>query len=170
MDQWPVAAAATSWALHRDAAVVLPVLRRALESERSGVRRDAAVALARLGEAAGPALPGLRALAARGGSPWEQFDALRAVWKATRDARFVAAPLREVWCANPYTRKHIADCLRDMGEDAAAFDLALLSTEAGDPRRSVFRAGGWGSHDIHDDEALLASCRAALAAVDRAPA
>jgi hypothetical protein len=79
-------------------------------------------------------------------------------------------PLRELWISNPYTRTAIAECLGDMRSAAAEFGLDLLRTEVGDPRRSVFRSGGWGSRDIKSDDALLRSCHAALSAFDSGPA
>jgi HEAT repeat protein len=169
VSQWPVAAAETMWALHQDVDAVMPTLLRALHSERPGERRQAAGALARLGADATPALPALRALAAQGSS-WEQLDAITAVWRVSGDAGPFLAPLRELWISNAYTRTAIAECLGEMRSAAAEFGLDLLRTEVSDPRRSVFRSGGWGSHDIKSDDVLLRSCHAALSAFGSGPA
>lgn len=167
-DAWPVDAAATVWAVHGDAEAVLPTLLGELRSDRSGTRREAAAAVARLGAAGEPAVPLLRAMAERE-DIWERLAGITAWWAVAPDAGPSPAALRDIWIANAHTRTAIADCLTRMGHLAADFDLALLRAEVADPRRAPFREGHWGSHDVHDDEALLRACRAALSATTAEP-
>ncbi|NJP44563.1 HEAT repeat domain-containing protein [Actinacidiphila epipremni] len=167
--EWPVSAAAALWAVHGDAAAVLPVLLPVLEGERPGERRAAAAVLGRLGTEGAPAVPALRAMAERGDS-WDRLAGLTALWRVTGDPAPLPAPLREVWISTPFTRTAIAECLAEAGPAAARFDLALLRAEAADPRRFPFRAGHWGSHNLRDDEALLTACRTALTAAEGTPA
>lgn len=160
-----VTAADALWSVAGDADVVLPVLLRELapEGAPAGHPRAAAEALGRLGPLAAPALPGLHRLAA---SPevWERTAAACALWDIARDPEPVLPVLRSAWRQNAYTRGTIATCLARMGS-AAAPARDLVQAELTAPRRHRARSGGYGSHDILEDEALLHTCRAALDAM-----
>lgn len=154
-----MAAAGALWSLEGDAEAVLPTLRRELVEEPLHAR-DAAEALGRLGPAARPALPALRGMA-DSGKVWLRASAASALWDIAGDPGPVLPALRSAWEQNAHTRTLLADCLTRMGPAGApAHDL--LRTELATPRRHQARAGGYGSHDISEDEQLLRACRAAL--------
>ncbi|MER5660581.1 HEAT repeat domain-containing protein [Streptomyces mirabilis] len=154
-----VVAADALWSLEGDAEAVLPTLRRELVAGQSQAR-NAAEALSRLGPAARPALPALRGMA-NSGKVWLRANAAAALWDIARDPGPVLPALRSAWEQNAHTRAVLADCLTRMGPAGApAHDL--LRTELATPRRHQARAGGYGSHDIAEDEELLRACRAAL--------
>jgi HEAT repeat protein len=154
-----VAAAGALWSVEGDAEAVLPTLRRELVEEPLHAR-NAAEALARLGPAARPALPALRRMA-DSGKVWPRAIAAGALWDIAGDPRPVLPALRSAWEQNAHTRTVLADCLIRMGPAGTpAHDL--LRTELATPRRHQARAGGYGSHDIAEDEQLLRACRAAL--------
>ncbi|MFD7707162.1 HEAT repeat domain-containing protein [Streptomyces sp. NPDC059786] len=155
-----VAAAAALWSVERDTEAVLPVLRAELAADGSPGRRAAADALGALGPQAAPALPGLRRLT-ESGDVWERTSGACAVWRVTGEAGPVLPVFRTAWRENACTRGTIAACLAEMGPSAApAHDL--LRTELANPRRHRARAGGYGSHDVLEDEQLLRTCRTAL--------
>ncbi|MFK4122259.1 HEAT repeat domain-containing protein [Streptomyces longwoodensis] len=164
------AAAAALWAVERDAPAVLPVLREDLAAGDARRRTVAARRLARLGPAAGAALPALRGLAvdghgARDGQHGrglrdaeERAAAAGAVCSITGGTEEVARPLRELWTAHPPVRRAVAACLADLGPAAAPLrDLA--ATELARLRRHTARTYGYGSHDVPYDEELLRLCR-----------
>jgi hypothetical protein len=154
-----VAAAGALWSLEGDAEAVLPTLRRELVEEPLHAR-NAAEALGRLGPAARPALPALRAMA-DSGKVWLRASATGALWDIAGDPGPVLPTLRSAWEQNAHTRTLLAGCLTRMGPAGApAHDL--LRTELATPRRHQARVGGYGSHDIAEDEQLLRACRAAL--------
>ncbi|MFF7920770.1 HEAT repeat domain-containing protein [Streptomyces mirabilis] len=154
-----VAAAGALWSLEGDAEAVLPTLRRELVEEPLHAR-NAAEALGRLGPAARPALPALRGMA-DSGKVWLRASAASALWDIAGDPGPVLPALRSAWEQNAHTRTLLADCLTRMGP-AGAPAHGLLRTELATPRRHQARAGGYGSHDIAEDEQLLRACRAAL--------
>ncbi|WP_217567172.1 HEAT repeat domain-containing protein [Streptomyces sp. GbtcB7] len=154
-----VVAADALWSLEGDAEAVLPTLRRELVAGQFQAR-NAAEALGRLGPAARPALPALRGMA-DSGKVWLRASAAAALWDIAGDPGPVLPALRSAWEQNAHTRAVLADCLTRMGPAGApAHDL--LRTELATPRRHQSRAGGYGSHDIAEDEQLLRACRAAL--------
>ncbi|MER6129230.1 HEAT repeat domain-containing protein [Streptomyces sp. NPDC001795] len=154
-------AATALWSVEGDTDAVLPVLRRELGAERTHRRRAAAEALGRIGAEARSAVPGLRAMAVSD-DVWEGTTAACALWRVEGDPDPVLQALRTAWEQNPYTRRTIAACLAEMGPAAApAHDL--LRTELATPRRHMARSGGYGSHDVLQDEQLLSACREALA-------
>lgn len=154
-----VAAAGALWSVEGDAEAVLPTLRRELVEEPVHAR-NAAEALGRLGPAARPALPELRRMA-DSGKVWRRAIAAAALWDIAGDPGPVLPALRSAWEQNADTHAVLADCLTRMGPAGApAHDL--LRTELATPRRHQARAGGYGSHDIAEDERLLRACRAAL--------
>ncbi|MFE9450328.1 HEAT repeat domain-containing protein [Streptomyces sp. NPDC006739] len=152
----PVAAGAL-WSAEGDADAVLPVLVRELTGGGLGSRRLAAEQLARLGPAARAALPELRR-AARSGRVWERLAAGRALWHVGRDPGPVLPVLRAAWQENRLTRGTVARCLLDLGPAGVPL-RDLVGTELAAARRHTARAGGYGSHDIAKDEALLRTCR-----------
>nr|WP_239157915.1 HEAT repeat domain-containing protein [Streptomyces sp. SID13726] len=154
-------AAGALWCVEGDAAAVLPVLADELAAGRPG-RRAAAGALARLGASAGPALPGLVRMIGSG-DLWERVSAACAVWRITGDGDQSAPVLRAAWAENPYTRRTITTCLADLGPAGAPLH-DLLRAELAAPRRHLaMTSGGYGSHDVLDDERLLRGCEEALA-------
>ncbi|MFI1000512.1 HEAT repeat domain-containing protein [Streptomyces galbus] len=169
------AAAAALWAVEADASAVLPVLCAELGADDARRRTLAARRLARLGPAAGAALPSLRrravdGYAARGGRfvrderDAEECTALVcAVCAISGGTEEVARPLRDLWTAHPPVRRAVAACLAGLGPAAAPLrDLA--ATELTRLRRHTARPPGHGSHDIPRDEELLRLCREAVAA------
>ncbi|MFF3462578.1 HEAT repeat domain-containing protein [Streptomyces sp. NPDC002619] len=157
--QHAIAAADALWSLEGDGTVVLPVLLRELAGARSG-HRAAADALARLGPAARSALPGLHRMT---GSDRvrERVSAACALWRIGGDPVPVLPVFRAAWTTSPHTRGPIARCLADMGPAGAPL-WDLLKTEVASVRRHMARRGGFGSHDIPEDEGLLRVCREVL--------
>ncbi|MFJ3776036.1 HEAT repeat domain-containing protein [Streptomyces sp. NPDC090075] len=154
-------AAGALWSAEGDADAVLPVLMRELTLGRGHSARTAAEQLGRLGAAARDALPALRA-AAGSGRVWERTSAAQAYWRIAGDPEPVLPVFRSAWSQNPYTRGTIAACLAAMGPAGAPLH-DLLTAELATARRHTARPGGYGSHDIAQDERLLADCRTALA-------
>ncbi|MFF5147150.1 HEAT repeat domain-containing protein [Streptomyces sp. NPDC013157] len=157
-------AAGALWSAEGDVAAVLPVLLRELTHGRNRSARTAAGQLGRLGAAARGALPALRRLAGSGGV-WERVAAAEALWRIGGDPAPVLPVFRAAWSENPYTRGAIAGCLAGMGPAGAPL-RDLVTAELAGPRRHTARPGGFGSHDIAQDERLLADCRRALARQD----
>lgn len=156
------AAARALWAIAGDSAAVLPVLGELLTADGPDARRSAAAALGFIGPRAATAAPALRLLLA---SPerWLRMDAAVALWRVTGEAHEALPVLRAAWEENRYGRVEVAECLAEMGRAAA--DMApLLRAELSRPRRHNVLDGGSGSHDIEQDERLLALCRRALSA------
>ncbi|WP_217560677.1 HEAT repeat domain-containing protein [Streptomyces sp. GbtcB6] len=154
-------AAGALWSAEGDADAVLPVLLRELTHGRGRSARTAAEQLGRLGAGARDALPALRRLA---GSDrvWERTAAAQALWRIDGDPEPVLPVFRTAWSENPYTRGAIAESLAGMGPAGAPL-RDLVTAELADARRHTARPGGYGSHDIAQDERLLANCRRALA-------
>lgn len=156
-----VAAAAALWSVEGDAEAVLPPLLRALDLPGSaGGSRPAVSALARMGSDAGVALPRLRSLT-DSADLWERTAAACAVWDIGADPEPVLPVFRDAWRQNPYARGTITACLVRMG-DAGSPAHDLVATELATPRRHRARSGGYGSHDVLEDETLLRDCRRVL--------
>ncbi|WP_030893950.1 hypothetical protein [Streptomyces sp. NRRL S-474] len=158
-----VTAARALWSVTGAADTVLPVLVRELaETERGRRRRAAAGLLGRLGPAARPALPGLRRMTGSGDA-LERAVAACAVWRITGEPEKQVLPvLRSAWAEHPRTRTTIAGCVKALGPTGAPLH-DLLRAELRSPRRHRADAEGHGPQDIHADEVLLRTCRAALA-------
>ncbi|MFD1668968.1 HEAT repeat domain-containing protein [Streptomyces calvus] len=156
-----VVAAEALWAVEGDPEAVLPVLLGELDAGSGGSRRAAAEVLGRLGPAARAALPGLRRLT-RSGDLWERTAAAQALWRVAGEPETAADVLRAAWAESPYTRVPTADLAARLGPAAAPLH-DLLRAELAAPRRHRGGPGGHGSHDVHEDERLLRSCRRALA-------
>ncbi|MET7385971.1 HEAT repeat domain-containing protein [Streptomyces sp. NPDC005529] len=154
----PVAAAAALWSVEGDAETVLPPLLRALDLP--GSSRPAASALARMGPAAGAALAGLRSLT-DSADLWERTAAACALWDIAADPAPVLPVFRDAWRQNAYTRGAVTACLVRMG-DAGTPVHDLVAMELASPRRHRARSGGYGSHDVLEDETLLRDCRRVL--------
>ncbi|MFF7451654.1 MULTISPECIES: HEAT repeat domain-containing protein [unclassified Streptomyces] len=159
-----VAAAEALWAVSGDVDAVLPVLIRELTDEESRERRSAAEALGRLGHAATPALEGLRRLT-EAECVWQRTAAACAVWRIAGETERVVPVLRRAWTENARTRRTIVECVAAMGPAGAPLhDLARDELTA--PRRhgaTSGRFGGYGSHDVLEDEELLRACRGVAA-------
>ncbi|MFE3639411.1 HEAT repeat domain-containing protein [Streptomyces sp. NPDC059169] len=156
------AAARALWAIAGDSTAVLPVLTELLTADGPDARRSAATALGSIGPRAVTAAPELHLLLT---SPerWLRMDAAVALWRVTGTAGDSLPVLRAAWEENRYGRVEVAECLAEMGRAAA--DMApLLRAELSRPRRHNVLDGGSGSHDIEQDERLLALCRRALSA------
>ncbi|MET7941326.1 HEAT repeat domain-containing protein [Streptomyces sp. NPDC005302] len=154
----PVAAAAALWSVEGDAEAVLPPLLRALDLP--GSSRPAASALARMGPAARAALAGLRSLT-DSADLWERTAAACAFWDIAADPAPVLPVFRDAWRQNAYTRGAVTACLVRMG-DAGTPVHDLVAMELASPRRHRARSGGYGSHDVLEDETLLRDCRRVL--------
>ncbi|WP_345647219.1 HEAT repeat domain-containing protein [Streptomyces siamensis] len=155
-----VPAAAALWAVEGDLTAVLPPLMRGLAEEGTGHARPAADALGRVGPPAAAALPELRRLA-ESAEVWERTAAACALWDIAGDPAPVLRVFRTAWRENAYTRGTIAACLVRMG-GAAEPVHDLVHAELAAPRRHRARSGGYGSHDILEDERLLRDCRTVL--------
>ncbi|MEU6089935.1 HEAT repeat domain-containing protein [Streptomyces sp. NPDC047085] len=156
-----VVAAGALWSAEREAAAVLPVLRRELLRGEPDDRRLAAAQLGRLGPAARAALPDLRRSAGSGPAE-ERASAACALWHIGHDPDPVLPVFRSAWTEDPRTRGPIARCLADMGPAAAPL-RDLIRTELATVRRHTAGEGGHGgSRAIPEDEALLKACRALL--------
>ncbi|MFD8231441.1 HEAT repeat domain-containing protein [Streptomyces sp. NPDC059696] len=153
-----VAAADALWSVTGDADAVLPVLTGELTDSGNGRSHRAAAALGRLGPAARPALPGLRALADRGDAR-ERTTAACAVWQVTGDPERFLPLLRSAWTEHPCTRATIAECVFALGPAGAPLH-DVLRAELASPRRHRPGSGGSG---IREDLALLRVCREAVA-------
>ncbi|MCT9083200.1 HEAT repeat domain-containing protein, partial [Streptomyces fulvoviolaceus] len=154
-------AAGALWSVRADASAVLPVLMRESTGERLQGRRAAAEVLARLGPAARPALPGLRRMA-QAGDPWERTSAACALWRISGDPDLAVPVLRAAWVDHPHTRRTIAACLTVPGLDGAPLHDLLRAELAASRRHLASSSGGYGSHDVLDDEQLLRACREIL--------
>ncbi|MGW3585737.1 HEAT repeat domain-containing protein [Streptomyces rubiginosohelvolus] len=155
-------AAEALWAVSGDADTVLPVLIEGLQSDQVHDRRAAAVALGALGPRAAVVAPRLRGLLAHE-ELWLRVDAAIALWEVSGRTRETVAALLTAWEQNRHVRVRVAECLARMGpvpEGSAA--AHVLRSELASVRRHNAMDGGYGSHDIHEDEKLLALCRQAL--------
>ncbi|MFF4256873.1 HEAT repeat domain-containing protein [Streptomyces sp. NPDC001663] len=154
-----VAAAGALWSVEGDVSAVLPVLVRELTSGRHG-RRAAAETLARLGQAARPALPELCRMA-ESEDMWDRTAAACAVWRIGGDPEIAVPTLKAAWAQNPHTRLTIAACVVELGPAGAPLH-DLLRAEVSSPRRHQASLGGYGTRDIVEDEQLLRACRQAV--------
>ncbi|MEW2041251.1 HEAT repeat domain-containing protein, partial [Streptomyces sp. NPDC005534] len=116
--------------------------------------------LARMGPAAGAALAGLRSLT-DSADLWERTAAACALWDIAADPAPVLPVFRDAWRQNAYTRGAVTACLVRMG-DAGTPVHDLVAMELASPRRHRARSGGYGSHDVLEDETLLRDCRRVL--------
>ncbi|MFI1368017.1 HEAT repeat domain-containing protein [Streptomyces griseochromogenes] len=155
------AAAGALWSADGDASAVLPALLRELTQGEPDSRRLAVRQLGRLGPSARAALPELRRRAGSGHAG-QRTSAACALWHIGRDPEPVLPVFRAAWSDSPRTRGPIARCLAAMGPAAAPL-RDLVTAELAAPRRHMAREGGYGSHDIARDEALLSSCAEVLA-------
>ncbi|MEV3970600.1 HEAT repeat domain-containing protein [Streptomyces sp. NPDC050698] len=153
-----VAAADALWSVTGDADAVLPVLLRELAAPGSGRRRRAAAVLGRLGPAARPAGPGLRA-GTRSADVWERVTAACALWRTVGETQQCLPVLRSAWADHPRTRRTIAGCVAALGPAGAPLH-DLLRAELASPRRHLTDPGGRG---VRADLELLRTCRQALA-------
>ncbi|MEU1346024.1 PBS lyase [Streptomyces sp. NPDC005776] len=155
-------AAEALWAVDGDAGAVLPVLIEGLQAEHARERRAAASALGRLGPLAAVTAPRLRALL-RHEELWLRVDAAIALWEVSGRAEESMPVLLAAWEKNRHVRVRVAECLARTGAAGAGSDAAhVLHAELASVRRHNAMDGGYGSHDTHEDEKLLALCRRAL--------
>ncbi|MDQ0987042.1 HEAT repeat domain-containing protein [Streptomyces sp. V2I9] len=155
-------AAEALWAVSGDADAVLPVLTEGLMSDQVHDRRAAAVALGALGPWAAVVAPRLRALLGHE-ELWLRVDAAVALWRVTGRSRETTEALLADWERSRHVRVRVAECVAGMGpvpEGSAA--AHVLRSELASARRHNAMDGGYGSHDIHEDEKLLELCRRAL--------
>ncbi|WP_346779950.1 HEAT repeat domain-containing protein, partial [Streptomyces sp. S3(2020)] len=152
-----VVAAESLWAVSGDVAAVLPVLVRELEDESSRQRSTAAEVLGRLGRPAAPALSELRRMTAAE-CVWQRTAAACAVWRIAGESDLVSPVLRRAWAENARTRRTIVECVAAVGAAGAPLH-DLVRGELTAPRRHLATPGGYGSHDVLDDERLLRGCR-----------
>jgi hypothetical protein len=154
--EYAALAAGALWSVQGDASAVLPVLTGEL-TDGTPRRRLAAGALARLGAKAGAALPGLRRMVLAE-DLWERVSAACAVWRISGDAELAAPVLRTAWTENPYTRLTITACLAALGPASAPLHDLLRAELAARRRHLASPSGGYGSHDVLDDERLVRAC------------
>lgn len=149
-------AAEALWSVEGDVTAVLPVLIDELAEGRPR-RRAAAEALAQLGPAAGPALPGVRRLL-RSADLWERVSAAGAVWRIGGDEELAAPVLRAAWTESPYTRRTVTACLAALGPAGAPLHDLLRAELAARRRHLASPSGGHGSHDVLHDVQLVQAC------------
>ncbi|MGP3754973.1 PBS lyase [Streptomyces sp. IBSNAI001] len=155
-------AAEALWAVTGDAEAVLPVLAEGLRAEQVHDCRAAASALGGLGRRAEAVAPRLRALLAHE-ELWLRVDAAIALWEVSGRTGEAVPVLLAAWEKNRHVRVRVAECLARMGPAGAGSDAArVLRAELLSVRRHNAMDGGYGSHDTHEDEKLLALCRRAL--------
>ncbi|WP_189310542.1 hypothetical protein [Streptomyces brasiliensis] len=92
---------------------------------------------------------------------WERVSAACALWRIDGDPHPVLPVFRTAWTTHARTRGRIVRCLAGMGFAGAPL-WDLLETEVASERRHTARPGGYGSHDIPEDERLLRVCREVL--------
>ncbi|MFJ9007467.1 HEAT repeat domain-containing protein [Streptomyces canus] len=149
-------AAEALWSVEGDASAVLPALIGELTDARPR-RRAAADALARLGPEAGPALPGLRR-SVRAEDLWERVSAACAVWRISGEGELSTPVLRTAWTENPSTRRPITACLAALGPAGDPLHDLLRTELAARRRHLASPSGGYGGHDVLDDERLVRAC------------
>ncbi|TXS18061.1 HEAT repeat domain-containing protein, partial [Streptomyces sp. wa22] len=155
-------AAEALWAVTGDAETVLPVLAEGLGTGQARDCRAAVGALGALGPRAGAVAPRLRALLAHE-ELWLRVEAAIALWEISGRAAEVVPVLLSAWEKNCHVRVRVAECLARMGPGGAGSDATrVLRAELLSVRRHKAMDGGYGSHDTHEDEKLLALCRRAL--------
>ncbi|WP_181010699.1 HEAT repeat domain-containing protein, partial [Streptomyces sp. SM13] len=155
-------AAEALFAISGDADAVLPVLVEGLQSDQVHDRRAAATALGSLGPRAAVVAPRLRGLLAHE-ELWLRVDAAVALWEVTGRPQETTEALLAGWEQSRHVRVRVAECVARMGpvpEGSAA--AHVLRSELASVRRHNAMDGGYGSHDIHEDEKLLELCRRAL--------
>ncbi|MER5888552.1 HEAT repeat domain-containing protein [Streptomyces sp. NPDC001941] len=160
-------AARALWRIEGDTDAVLPVLGRWLGSRAPGDRRAAARALGSMGPGAAGAAGALRGCLTAP-DVWVRTDAAAALWRVSGDERDALPALLAAWEENRYVRVEAARCLVLMGPWATGAAAALRAELARRRRHNVVD-GGSGSHDIDEDERLLALCREALAGLGEEP-
>ncbi|MDX3055623.1 PBS lyase [Streptomyces sp. NE06-03E] len=155
-------AAQALWEVTGDAEAVLPVLAEGLRAEQVHDCRAAASALGGLGRRAEAVAPRLRALLAHE-ELWLRVDAAIALWEVSGRTGESVPVLLAAWEKSRHVRVRVAECLARMGPAGAGSDAAqVLRAELLSVRRHNAMDGGYGSHDTHEDEKLLALCRRAL--------
>ncbi|MFE1839998.1 HEAT repeat domain-containing protein [Streptomyces sviceus] len=154
--EYAAVAAGALWSVEEDASAVLPVLTREL-TDGTPRRRAAAGVLARLGPKAGAALPGLRRMVPAE-DVWERVSAACAVWRISGEGELAAPVLRAAWTENPDTRRTITACLAALGPASVPLHDLLRAEMAARRRHLASPSGGYGSHDVLDDERLVRAC------------
>ncbi|MGW8490143.1 HEAT repeat domain-containing protein [Streptomyces sp. NPDC055886] len=157
-------AAEALWAISGDAEAVLPALTEGLRSDQVHDLRAAAVALGALGPRAAVVAPRLRGLLAHE-ELWLRVDAAIALWEVSGRPEETTEALLTAWERSRHVRVRVrvAECLARMGPVPQGSAAAhVLRSELASVRRHNAMDGGYGSHDIHEDEKLLALCRQAL--------
>ncbi|MEI7034659.1 HEAT repeat domain-containing protein [Streptomyces pratensis] len=155
-------AAEALWAISGDTDAVLPVLIEGLHSDQVHDRRAAAVALGALGPRAAVVAPRLRGLLAHD-ELWLRVDAAIALTEVSGRPQESLEVLLAAWERSRHVRVRVAECLARLGPAPDGSATAhVLHTELASVRRHNAMDGGYGSHDIHEDEKLLALCRRAL--------
>ncbi|MFE2977206.1 HEAT repeat domain-containing protein [Streptomyces sp. NPDC059258] len=155
-------AAEALWAISGDAEAVLPALIEGLRSDQVHDRRAAAVALGALGPRAAVVAPRLRGLLEHE-ELWLRVDAAIALWEVSGRPEETTEALLTAWERSRHVRVRVAECLARMGPVPQGSAAAhVLRSELASVRRHNAMDGGYGSHDIHEDEKLLALCRQAL--------
>ncbi|MBW3704675.1 PBS lyase, partial [Streptomyces griseus] len=133
-----------------------------LQSHQGQGRRAAGVAGGSLGRRAGVVAPRLGGLLAHE-DLWRRVDAAIALWEVSGRTQETVEALLSDWERSRHVRVRVAECVARMGpvpEGSAA--AHVLRSELVSVRRHNAMDGGYGSHDIHEDEKLLALCRQAL--------
>ncbi|MGW0469304.1 PBS lyase [Streptomyces sp. NPDC003027] len=154
-------AALALWSVEGESAAVLPALEGWLRPDAGEPEWCAAArALGSIGPAAARSAPALRpGLRAR--DVWVRVAGATALWRVAGDVEATLPVLLRAWEENPHARVDIAECLAEMGPAARVAEPAIRD-ELARRRRHNVREHGSGSHDIHQDEKLVAFCHAAL--------
>ncbi len=160
------AAATSLWEIERDAGRVVVVFAHLLSKDQHALR-DGLDGVALLGPAAAAYLPRVREVLASVTHPyWDATHAAMALWRIAGDTDAIWPALRTAWERNAVTRRAIASFLVTMGAHAAPM-RPELEAEVARVRRHTSSDFASGSHDVHNDEALLRHCHEALAGCAR---
>ncbi|MFF3290695.1 PBS lyase [Streptomyces sp. NPDC003023] len=154
-------AAGALWAIEGDRDPVVRVLSTVLDAPEHAARRSAASVLGSMGTAGAPAAPRLARLL-RTTEPWTRVRAAVALWRVTEDPEQAWPVLHGAWETMPRSRTAVAECLADLTTAGAEGAQRLLDRELLSARRHNGNDHGADSHDIVDDERLLALCRRAV--------
>jgi HEAT repeat protein len=152
-----VSAAIALWRIEGNADEVLPVMIGNLGGRYTS---DSVAALGQMGPAAAEAAPRLRELLSAP-EPWRRRAAVVALWRITGDTQVALPALQGLWQENSRMRPDIALCFGQMGAAAAEVE-PLLRQEIATLRRHNASESGHSSHQVHEDEALLLTCRSIL--------
>ncbi len=158
-----VLAARSLWQVAGDPAAALEVADRRLADESEFAWQEAAALLADIRQATETQLTQLARLARQEDrTGWTPLSAATALWRITGDPGPLLPVLEQVWTANVHTRLKVVSLWAELGQAASKAHPLLMAELSGVRRHNKDSYSG---SSVSDDEALLAECRIALAAI-----